>query len=94
MNMKLEIEPTPFIVPTRFIHSFEIQVINLTLFQSVTVMVILYDENDCLIDNKILNISGDDYLDWSNDDNWLIDHVLLKLNLTKLNLSESQNTNI
>lgn len=83
MNIRQEIEPAPFIFPVRIIHSCEIQVINLILFQSVSVMVTLYDENCSPIENKMLTISGEDYLNWSNDDNWLVDYTLNKLNLIK-----------
>ena len=83
MNIKHEIEPASFTFPIRIIYSFEIQVLHLVLFQSVTVMITLYDENNSPIDNKMITIDGDDYLNWSNNDNWLIDYVLNKLNLTK-----------
>lgn len=83
MNIRQEIEPTPFIFPVRIIHSCEIQIINLILFQSVSVMVTLYDENSVPIENKMITISGEDYLNWSNDDNWLVDYTLNKLNLIK-----------
>ena len=83
MNIKQEIEPAPFIFPVKIVHSFEIQVLNLVLFQSVTIMVTLYDENNIPIDNKMLTISGDDYLNWFNDDNYLIDYALNNLNFTK-----------
>ena len=46
-------------------------------------MVTLYDENNTPIDNKMLTISDDDYLNWFNDDNYLIDYALNNLNFTK-----------
>ena len=95
MYIKQEVEPIQFVYPVRVIHSIEIQVVNLILFQSASVMVSLYDENDSIIENKMVNITGSDYLNWGSNDNWLVEYVLTQLNLQKkLNLGESQNTNI
>ena len=84
MFIKQNIAPTQYIYPVRIIHSIEIQIINLRLFEGVSVMVSLYDENNNIIENKMIDIVGNDYLNWSNDDSYLIDIVLNKLNLMKL----------
>ena len=95
MNLKQETEPTPFITQVKIIHSIEIQVINLILFQGVIVQVALYDDQGGIIENIQVNIFGSDYTDWGSDDNWIVEYVLRKLNLNKKsNLSESEYTNI
>ena len=83
MNFSCEIEPSEYVYPVRIISRIEIQIFNIELFKSVTVVVILCDDKDYVIDNKHIVIDGDDYANWSNNDSYLIDLVLTKLGLTK-----------
>jgi hypothetical protein len=83
MNIKHSVELQDYITPVKTISSIEIQIVNLVLFTSVNVMVMLYDENDNIIDNKYFNIEGTEYTDWASDDNYLLELILSKLNLTK-----------
>ena len=83
MNISIEIEPSEYVPPVRIINRVEIQIFNLTLFQSVAVMVMLFDANSCPIDTKIVQIEQEEYLLWSNNDEWLINLVLMKLGLSK-----------
>lgn len=83
MNIKTEINPCDYHTPVRVIHHVEIQVLQLTLFQSVSLIVSLYDENSFIIDNKVVNVEGQEYANWANDDQYLLNLVLQKLNLTK-----------
>ena len=83
MNVSIEIEPSEYVPPTRIINRIEIQIFNLTLFQSVSIMAVLFDANSCPIDTKIIRIEQDEYLQWSNNDEWLVNLVLEKLGLTK-----------
>lgn len=83
MHIKTEVEPCDFIAPVRVIHHIEIQIMGLVLFSSVSIVVSLYDENDYIIDNRQIIIQGEEYNNWANDDNYLLDLVLVKLGLTK-----------
>jgi hypothetical protein len=83
MNIKQQVELQNYITPVKTISSIEIQIINLVLFTSVNVMVMLYDANDNIIDNKYFTIEGAEYTDWASDDNYLLELILSKLNLTK-----------
>ena len=83
MNFSCEIEPSGYIYPVKIINRVEIKIFNVELFKSVTVLATLCDDKDYIIDNKQIVIDGDDYANWSNDDSYLIDLVLLKLGLTK-----------
>lgn len=83
MNISIEIEPSEYVPPTRIINRIEIQIFNLILFESVSVMVVLFDANSCPIDTQIVRIEKDEYLLWSNNDEWLINLVLEKLQLNK-----------
>lgn len=83
MNIKMEIEPSVFIPPTRVIHHITIQIMNLVLFKGASLLVSLYDQNDYIIDNKVIEIDEANYLNWSNDDNWVVNYVMQQLSLTK-----------
>lgn len=86
MNIKTEVEPCDYHTPVRVIHHIEIQILQLTLFQSVSLIVSLYDQNDHIIDNKVVAIEGQEYADWANNDQYLIDLVMAKLGLIKRSL--------
>lgn len=83
-NIKANVEPCSYVFPARTIHHIELQVMNLVLFKSVTLLVSLFDENYYIIDNKTFTIADEEYTNWSNDDNYLLDLVLTKLQLNKL----------
>ena len=83
MNISCEVEPSDYVTAVKVINHIKLQVLDLVLFQSVTIMVILCDENDCPIDNKIIRVEEDEYVMWSNDDNYLMELVLVKLGLSK-----------
>lgn len=63
--------------------SIEINVMELVLNSHVMVGVMFKNSNGNLLKNEMVKIEGDDYAGWGNDDNYLIDLVLSKLNLTK-----------
>lgn len=83
MNVSIEIEPSPYVPPVKIINRVEIRFFNIDLFKSVTVVATLCDDKDYIIDNKHITIDGEEYANWSNDDSYLIDLVLVKLGLTK-----------
>ena len=39
--------------------------------------------NNKLIDSKLMTITGDEYTNWGNDDNYIINLIMTKLNLTR-----------
>ena len=71
------------IVTTNTINNINISVQNLVLFTSVSLAVRLYT-NKILIDNRFLTLTGDDYNNWMNDDNYIVTYVLQALGLTKV----------
>lgn len=83
MNISAEVEPTEYVSDVKIIHSIRMNIFNIILFKSVTVVATLCDDKDYVIDNKHIVIEGEEYANWSNDDSYLIDLVLAKLQLTK-----------
>lgn len=88
MNFTFDVEPSCFIPPERIINHIQLSIFSIDLFKSVTVVVSLCDDKDYVIDNKQIIIEGEEYNNWSNDDNYLINLVLVKLGLTKKTIVE------
>ena len=49
-------------------------------FIKATIMVVLFDENDKVIDNRCYVLDGEDFLNWGNDDKYLVNWIKNKLN--------------
>ena len=80
-NIKVNVNDYTF-VKTSVINNIQINILKIELFKSITLSVNLLS-NTKIIDSQIMIISGDEYTNWSNDDNYIINLVLTKLNLTK-----------
>ena len=59
--------------------SMSIKVIQFILFTSVIVHVTLFDDDNSVVHSTNIEISGDDYLGWSNNDKFIYDYVSSKL---------------
>lgn len=62
------------------ITSFSVEVGRLELFTSVTLIVNYYNEDKHIIDRKHFTLTGQDYLNWTNDDQYIIDYVAAQCN--------------
>jgi len=69
---------------TKTIVRFSLDISQMELSISATFRVSLYDANDKYISNKYVIIEGQDYLDWGNDDQYVINFVAQKLGFTLL----------
>ena len=68
-------------VQTSVINNIQINILKIELFKSMTLSVNLFN-NAKIIDTQIMTITGDEYSNWGNDDNYIINLVMTKLNLT------------
>ena len=68
-------------VKTNTINKVIIRIANIELFSNVTVIASLFDDST-LVDNKVFKIEGQEYTDWSNDDQYIVDLVLGKLGMS------------
>ena len=80
----------PQIVPceqitTKVISGFNIQNIELVLFNSARIIVQLLDENSNMMDIKFITMEGADYTSWGSDDNYILIFVATKLGFTIIN---------
>ncbi len=81
-DIKINVQDSPHVV-TNTINRVQIRVMNVELFTSVSVAVSLFN-NESIIDNKFFKIVGDEYNNWGNSDQYLVNLVLTKLSLTQL----------
>jgi hypothetical protein len=63
------------------VNNIVIRVNQLELFKSIQIYVILYNDKE-YVDNKQIVLSGEEYANWGNDDTYIINTVLAKLNLS------------
>jgi hypothetical protein len=82
-DYKILIQPAT-LTKTEEITNIKINIMSLELFKSVTIVVSLLNNNDNIIDNKIIKLEGNDYLNWNNDDNYIKNIVISKLGYTLL----------
>lgn len=86
--MNIQVNPTPFIPEPRNICSFNYFVNSLVLNSSITIKIVLLDANNNDIKVSQVTLSGEDYANWGNDDNYLIDYICRQLGLTQLSSSK------
>ncbi len=73
----------PFdIMKSNVITNFRVNITRVELFKSVDVSVQLFAENGVIADVRNIKLEGDDYAQWTNDDQSLINMVATKLGFT------------
>ena len=63
------------IITTKTITSFKIDRIEITLFKSAILTVILLDSANAILDVKFVNMTGEDYAKWNADDTYVIEFI-------------------
>lgn len=72
------------IVTTKTITSFKIDRIEISLFQSAVITVVLLDSANSILDVKFINMTSADYSKWSADDNYVIEFIKQKLGFSDI----------
>jgi hypothetical protein len=78
MSSQIYIEPSTQVV-TNIITSFIANVTSIELFTSAIISVNLYNADPNLIKTVNLPLVGDDYQNWANNDQYIIDYVAAQL---------------
>ena len=78
----VNVQPTPFVHPTKYISNFRYSVMDFQAFHKITFNCSLFANDSTLIENKFITMEGDDYKAWGDDDNYLIEFLSSKLGLT------------
>ena len=73
-------------VTTLTIYSFTLDRIEVELFNSARIRVNLMDQNNNRIDCTFVTLDGDDYKNWGNSDDYIINYVANKLGFTVQNV--------
>ena len=79
-EIKVKVQDSTF-TKTSIINNIKIRVNRIILFKSISLSVSLL-ENESLVENKYIEVSGEDYTNWGNDDQYIVNFVLTKLGLT------------
>ena len=72
------------IVTTKTITSFKIDRIEISLFQSAVITVVLLDSANSILDVKFINMTSADYSKWSADDSYVIEFIKQKLGFSDI----------
>jgi hypothetical protein len=62
-------------ITTKTAVRFSITISDMELSVSATFRVSLYDSNDSCFANKFVTLEGEDYLNWGNDDTYVINYI-------------------
>lgn len=67
------------IITTKTVTSFVIDRIELTLFKKALITIVIYDSAKIPVDVRSIELSGSDYEQWNNDDNYVVQYVCNQL---------------
>jgi hypothetical protein len=74
------------IVTTKTITSFKIDRIEISLFQSAVITVVLLDSANSILDVKFINMTNTDYSKWSADDSYVIEFIKQNLGFSDVSV--------
>jgi hypothetical protein len=80
---RINVDPVPFITSQQ-INSISVAIDELILFTSAVIRVTSYDAVGNRIKFDRIPLTGQDYTDWANNDQYIYNYVYSKLNLTPL----------
>ena len=63
------------ITTTKSINGFLINQVSITPFTSASVIISLYDSSNNYIKNSTINLTGTNYTNWGNNDQYLITYI-------------------
>lgn len=78
--MDISISPQPVPQPDLVVNKISINIDTMILGVSATFRVRLYTDNLSNVE-KLVKIEGEEYLNWSNDDNYIIQLIFQKLGI-------------
>ena len=67
------------ITTTKTVNGFVINQVNLTPFTSSVIVISLYDSSNNFITTTSINLTGADYTNWGNNDQYLINYIENKI---------------
>ncbi len=82
MSEFINIEPKPMVTTTHLV-GFKIDGIQVHLFNSATVRVVIYNSDQNINRIEHVSLTNEEYNNWAMDDNYIVDVVCNKLGFTK-----------
>ena len=67
------------IISKQTITSFTYRVTDIILFESATVLILFLDENENCIRTVQYVVEGEEYAEWSDDDQYVVDLIVEKI---------------
>ena len=86
MNFNTILTKDKEIVKVDILKSIDIQVADLVLNDRINLLIHLKNEDGKIFQSQIVRIEGDDYQNWGLSDEYLIDLVLQKIGVEKLDV--------
>jgi len=77
----------PPIIKSVKLNTFRITDVKIKLFESASLTVLLFDQDNNLCDSRFYELDIESYLEWNADDSWLVKWVKNKLQ------NETENNN-
>ena len=69
-------------ITSNFITSFSVKCRDLNLFENASFIVDTFDSNGNLLERQILTMTNQQYLDWNNNDSYVVQWVATTLGFT------------
>lgn len=79
MNQTYDLENPLQIVKTQVIAKYKIQQIMVNLFSGCSIAISLFDSDDKMVEDIMLEMSQTDYEQWNNDDNYIVTWINTQL---------------
>jgi len=77
--MVIPLDPPYDIISKQTITSFTYRVTDVILFESATVLILFLDENENCVRTIQYVVEGEEYAEWSDDDQYIVDLIVEKI---------------
>ncbi len=88
MSDFIYIEPKPIVTTTNIV-GFKIDSIYVDIFNYASVRVVIYQSSNSVNRIETINLTKEEYSNWANDDNYIVDIVCNKLGFTRTSVQPS-----
>jgi hypothetical protein len=88
-NMSSTINNIQINTSTSIINQVKISIDSLILYKSVSFTVYLMSSEYTIVDNKTFTLTDNEYTNWGNNDDYIVNYVLNQFGLTQIITSES-----
>jgi len=78
------VKPSPVIQDPKYITHFNYAIIDFDAFKEATFLCITSDDNGCQLSTHTVEVSGENYQNWGNDDAYIINYLCSKIGLSPI----------